>query len=389
MRILQVVPSFSLVYGGPSQMIRGFSRALADAGAEITVLTTNSNGDAGQAPLDVPLGRAIAEENYQVVYFPCFPFRRYKFSLPLCQWLTVHSGEYDLAHIHALFSPVSTLAATIARYQKLPYILRPLGTLDPADLQKKKFFKQIYGRLLEKPNLAAAAGIHFTSEEEARISARFGAKTQDLVIPLGVNMPQLPEKNKVRQDLGIDNNIPLILYMSRLDRKKGLDLLLPALEQLQATGWDFHLVLAGGNPQNPDYEREIKNRIENSALKSRSTLTGFVQGELKLGLLQDADLFVLPSYYENFGIAVAEAMAVGTPVVISDRVHIYQEIQTAQAGWITSCGVEDLINALSLALRSPEERKQRGNNAYNLVQQKYNWQAIAKQTMGIYEEIIK
>ncbi len=101
--------------------------------------------------------------------------------------------------------------------------------------------------------------------------------------------------------------------MSRIDPKKGLDLLIPALEKLLEEGLDFHFVLAGSNPQDPDCEHEIRQRIEASSIGERTTVTG----DIKLGLLQDADLFVLPSYYENFGIAVAEAMAVGTAVVIS------------------------------------------------------------------------
>ncbi len=388
MRVLQIVPSFSLVYGGPSQMVRGFSTALANKGVEITLLTTNSNGDAGQAPLDVPLRKPIQQDNYQVIYFPCSPFRRYKFSLDLLQWLASHGSEYHLAHIHALFSPVSTAAATIARYKHLPYIMRPLGTLDPADLQKKKQLKQIYGWLLEKPNLAGAAAVHFTSQEEAKVSVRFGAKTTDLVIPLGVDIPQLPDKGIARQQFGIERDIPIILFMSRIDRKKGLDLLLPALENLQAAGLDFHFVLAGGNPQNPDYEDRIKNAIANSTLQQRTTITGFIQGEIKLGLLQDADVFVLPSYYENFGIAVAEAMATGTPVVISNGVHIWQEIEQAEAGWITTCEVDKLTTALTLALRAPEARKQKGENARQLIKQQYSWNAIAQQTIEAYKNII-
>ena len=133
MRILQIVPSISLIYGGPSQMVLGLSKALAAEGLDVTILTTDSNGDAGQKPLEVPIAQPIAQEGYQLIYFRCFPFRRYKYSLPLLDWLETHAKEYDLAHIHALFSPVSTAAATIARKQNLPYILRPLGTLDPAD----------------------------------------------------------------------------------------------------------------------------------------------------------------------------------------------------------------------------------------------------------------
>ena len=386
MRILQIVPSVSLVYGGPSQMVLGLSKALAAEGIEVTLITTNSNGDTYQPPLDVPIAQPIQQDGYEIIYFPCSPFRRYKFSVGLLQWLTKNAHKYDVAHIHALFSPVSTAAATIARNKQLPYILRPLGTLDPADLQKKKQLKQIYGRLLEKPNLAGAAGIHFTSLEEAKVSERYGTKTKDLVIPLGVDLPSnLPAKGKARARLGIKSDCPLILFMSRIDPKKGLDLLLPALEKLQAAELDFHFVLAGGNPQDVDYKDRIKQAIQTSTLAEHTTITGFVIGELKLALLQDADVFVLPSYYENFGIAVAEAMAIGIPVVISDRVHIWQDIQSANAGWVTPCEVGELTKALQSAIETPEERKQRGENARQLTKAKYSWKAIAQEMIEAYQ----
>ncbi|MFM6057177.1 MAG: glycosyltransferase, partial [Microcystis aeruginosa] len=303
MKILQIVPSISLVYGGPSQMVLGLSAALAQLGQDVTIITTDSNGDTGQAPLEVPLGVPVSQNGYQIYYFPCSPFRRYKSSLDLFTWLANRAKDYDIAHIHALFSPVSSISASIARYHQLPYILRPLGTLDPADLQKKRQLKQIFANFLEKPNLAAAAAVHFTSEQECQTAERFNIKTKDIVIPLGVDFfnPQaLPVTG-----FDLPENKPIILYMSRLDPKKGLDLLLPSLESLLEKGLDFHFVLAGGNPQDRDYENRIKNQIERSILGKNTTITGFVTGEVKNSLLARADLFVLPSYYENFGIAVA------------------------------------------------------------------------------------
>ncbi|MGK7875563.1 MAG: hormogonium polysaccharide biosynthesis glycosyltransferase HpsP [Xenococcaceae cyanobacterium] len=385
MRILQIVPSVSLVYGGPSQMVLGLSAALAAEGVEVTLLTTNSNGDAGQPPLDVPIEQPVEQDGYQVLYFRCSPFRRYKFSLGLLCWLATHAQEYDLAHIHALFSPVSTAAATVARYRGLPYLLRPLGTLDPADLRKKRRLKQIYGLLLERPNLAGAAGVHFTSEQECRISKRFGTQTNDLVIPLGVQLPQdFPEWGKARNQLGISPHRPLLLFMSRIDSKKGLDLLIPALETLLGEELDFHFVLGGANPQDPNYENKIREQVQASKLEKHTTITGFVTGDMKLGLLQDADLFVLPSYYENFGIAVAEAMVAGTPVVISNQVYIWEKVQEAEAGWVSYCEVEDLTQKLRLALQDADERKRRGLNARNYALKHYSWQAIARQMIQAY-----
>lgn len=390
LKILQIVPSISLVYGGPSQMVLGLSKALAEQGAEVTILTTNANGDTGQAPLDVPLDRPVEQDGYQIRYFRCAPFRRYKFSLDLLHWLFQNATEFDLAHIHALFSPVSTAAATIARHKALPYILRPLGTLDPADLQKKRHLKHLYATLFERPNLAGAAAVHFTSDQEAKISDRFGTVIQDLVIPLGVT-PCLPTPSPSlipSFSAPLLPACPLILFMSRLDRKKGLDLLLPALEQLLTEGLKFHLILAGSNPQDSDYENQIRAYVQASPLAKHTTITGFVTGDFKTVLLRAADLFVLPSYYENFGIAVAEAMVAGVPVVISDQVHIWQDIQNAEAGWVSPCEIVPLIDRLRVALQDPQERQRRGINAKTHAQQYYSWTTIAQQTIEAYRQIL-
>jgi glycosyltransferase involved in cell wall biosynthesis len=388
MRLLQIVPSISLVYGGPSQMVMGLSQALAKQGAEVTVLTTDSNGDVGQLPLDVPLDRPVQQDGYQIRYFRCSPFRRYKFSLGLLQWLANHAHEYDLAHIHALFSPVSTAAATVARYQQLPYILRPLGTLDPADLQKKRQLKRIYANLLERPNLAGAAAVHFTSLQEAKVSERFGVTTNDWVFPLGVSVPEGVETESVRREFGIPDDRPILLFMSRIDPKKGLNLLLPALKQLVAEGIQFHFVLAGSNPQDPEYESQIRAEIADSPVAALTTVTGFISGQAKTALLKAANLFVLPSYYENFGIAVAEAMAAGVPVVVSDQVHICQEIQQAKAGWVVPCEVEALATALRTALQDADDRKYRGTQAKEYTLNHYSWDAIAQQMIQAYQQIL-
>ena len=388
MRIIQIIPSISLVYGGPSQMVLGLSAALAAKNIDVTIITTDSNGDIGQLPLDVPLNEPIQQNGYQIIYFRCYPWRRYKFSFSLLQWLNENARQFDLAHIHALFSPVTTLAATIARYHHLPYIIRPCGMLDPADLQKKKRLKQIYATLLERPNLAGAAAIHFTSKEEAKISERFGLGStakmpvpRDLVIPLGVTAGLFPKRLR-------ESQVPIILFMSRIEPKKGLDLLIPALESILESGIEFHFILAGSNPQDADYETQIKVQIHNSSLAKYTTITGFVSGDLKAEILTKADLFVLPSYYENFGIAVAEAMAAGVPVVISDRIHIAEDIQQAEAGWLGPLEVGAIANSIKSALLNPQERQRRGLNGKEYAKKHYNWEAIAQQTIDAYQQIL-
>ena len=413
MRVLQIVPSISLVYGGPSQMVRGLSAWQAAAGAEVTVLTTNLNGDRGEVPLDVPVDHGVREHGYEIHYFPCVPFHRYKFSLPLLMWLLRNGKDYDIAHIHALFSPISTLAAMICRWIGLPYWLRPLGTLDPLDLQKKRWLKKIYGWTLERANLAGAAALHFTSQEEARVSERFGTRTRTVIIPAGVVLPgedvmaqwsltpgevqatvtSMPGIDPSgfhegsTSDSSPESSGPVLLFMSRIAPKKGLDLLLPVLEQLAREGMPFRFVLAGSNPQDPFYEAMINRWILHSTwLCDRTEITGFISGQRKREVLAEADLFVLPSYYENFGMAVAEAMAAGTPVVISRGVHIWPTVLGSQAGWVCDINQETLTTALREALTQPTLRSLRGDNARQCAVDHYCWPDIARRTIAAYHQ---
>ncbi len=147
-------------------------------------------------------------------------------------------------------------------------------------------------------------------------------------------------------------------------------------------------ILAGANPQDPAFEQKIKDEISHSPLKQHTTITGFVRGELKASLLQAADLFVLPSYYENFGIAVAEAMVAGKPVVISDQVHIWQQVRDSDSGWVGTTDVESLVDLLQQALQNPQECQRRGVNAKNYALSNFSWDAIAKQTIQAYQAII-
>jgi glycosyltransferase involved in cell wall biosynthesis len=176
--------------------------------------------------------------------------------------------------------------------------------------------------------------------------------------------------------------------MSRIEPKKGFDLLIPALATLiQDT--DFHFILAGANPQDPDYAHQIKIQVETAIGSDRLTCTGFVSGSLKRDLLTLADLFVLPSYYENFGIAVAEAMSAHLPVVISDQVHIHSDITKSNSGWVCQCTVESLTETLKTALNSDQNiRETKGQNAAHFANTTYSWPAIAPEVILKYKTLV-
>ncbi len=379
LRVVHVVPSLALEDGGPSAAALGMVAALADAGVAVTLLTT----DAGAKH-----GALLIPEAVALHTFRCWPSQRYKFSPDLLRWMAHHAGAYDVAHIHALFSPVSTAAAWIARQHGLPYVLRPLGTLDPTDLQKKRWLKLRYGHWLEAPNLAHAAAIHFTSEPEAAIAHRFGVATRDVVLPLGVSLPSALPNSDLRAQWGLSPNCPIVLFLGRFDRKKGIELLMASLEQLQGEGVTFHWILAGANPYDPVYEKLVSDRLRRSPLLNQTTKPGFVTGALKASVLSMADVLVLPSAAENFGIAVAEAMLAGIPVVISEGVQIHPAVQAAGAGWVVPRQVDALTDCLRQVLQNTTERHRRGLAAQQLAAREYSWQAIAPQLIALYQQIL-
>ncbi|PSN17888.1 glycosyl transferase group 1, partial [filamentous cyanobacterium CCP5] len=215
--------------------------------------------------------------------------------------------------------------------------------------------------------------------------------SQAFVIPLGVTAPPpIPDSvawQRVKT-MGIPDHCVRVLFLSRLAPKKGLDRLIEALTTLHQDGLEFHLILAGGNPQDEAYEKTVSDRIGQSPLADCTTFTGFVTGEDKAALLQTANLFVLPSDYENFGIAVAEAMLAGLPVVVSRGVYIWPEIETSQSGWVCERSVESLMAVLRTVLTQTGERKRRGRNAQEYAQNHYSWGAIANQTLDIYRRIL-
>ncbi|GAC1477764.1 MAG: hypothetical protein NVS2B14_19180 [Chamaesiphon sp.] len=263
-----------------------------------------------------------------------------------------------------------------------------MGQLTPWALAQSQLKKQIYTFLIERHNLNQAAAIHCTAAPEAEDVRKFGVQTPTITLPLGVNQPIiLPEaKQKLHSIYGISSETPVVLFLSRLHYKKRPDLLLHTLSELAAQGYDFYLILAGSGE--PEYVTYLTNLVSSLGLASRTCMPNFVTGQDKDILLQGSDVFVLPSFSENFGVAVAEAMAVGLPVVVTPGVQIAPEIAAAQAGLVVEGEVDALKSAIAQLLTSPSLRHQLGENGQQLVKQRYSWSAIASHLLTAYQSII-
>jgi len=389
-KILHVIPSVSPTLGGPTEVVLNLVKALRECGVDTEIATTNDNGP-DQLVLDVPLNQRVEYQQVPVWFLPRFSprMRDFIFSPAMTGWLWQHIKEYDLLDIHYLFSYSSSCAGAISRWQRVPYTTRTMGLLAPWALAQNRFKKQVYIFMIERHNLNQATAIHCTSASEAEDVRKFGIKTPTITLPLGVNQPiYLPEaKWKLHYVYGIPSEIPVVLFLSRLHYKKRPDLLVRSLKQLADKNDNFHLILAGAGE--PDYVDDLKNLIANCGLTSQTSFAGFVTGKEKQLLLPGSDIFVLPSFSENFGIAVAEAMAVGLPVIVTPGVQIAPEIAEAKAGLVVE-GEEDILaNALAQLLKSPKLRQQLGENGQRLVNSRYSWSAIAQNLSTVYQSILE
>ncbi|MUG94055.1 glycosyltransferase [Scytonema sp. UIC 10036] len=387
MKVLHVIPSVAPVRGGPSRAVIEMVQALRNGGIDAEIATTDDNGP---NLLDVPLKQRTDYQGVPVWFFPRFSpnyhaLSEFAFSSQLTAWLWQKIHQYDLLHVHAIFSYPSTAAMAIARQKQVPYIVRPLGQLCQWSLQQSARKKQIYLKLIEKANLNHSQALHLTSEQEQQEVSRLNLNTPNFILPHGLFIPDTinTARQRLRQHLNVPADEPIILFLSRLHPKKGLDYLISALGKL--TNHRFTFVIAGSG--SPEYEREVKSLIISHGILNHTYITGFVEGEIKDTLMQGADLFALTSHSENFGIAVLEALAVGLPVLVTPGVALADLVAEQHLGYVAKLDVPAIVSLLQQALEHPQEAKSMGERARQLILEHYTWDKVASQLIDIYTEI--
>lgn len=386
MRVLHVIPSVSPRHGGPSYAIKAYARALLAAGIEVTIATTD---DDGTGQLKLPLGVAVENNGIPHIFFRR-NLRPYKVSLGLARWLGSRAKDFDLLHLHAVFSFSSTVAARAARRQRIPYVVRPLGVLNRWGLEnRRQALKQISLRAVELPMLRRAAALHFTARAEADEALLVSNELQEIrraIIPVPVEGTAMGEATAFYRRFPIARGRKVVLFLSRVDEKKGVDLLIDAFRIAQTRDSSLLLVVAGAGQAS--YQRALEGQARAQGITESILWTGYLGGNDKAGAFAAASVFVLPSHSENFGIAPVEAMAAGVPIVISKEVAISADVSTYEAGLIVSRKTEAIAQALLRTLREPEATAMRLENGKRLVREKYSPAAVGESLKDLYRTIL-
>jgi glycosyltransferase involved in cell wall biosynthesis len=385
MKVLHIIPSISPLRGGPSAAVQSMVAALRAEGVDASILTTNDHGPGVDHSL--PLGSWFELGGVPVLAFrrwnfPLSPVRDFAVSPDLNFWLALHLRDYQLLHFHALFSWPTTTAMAQARWASIPYVVRTIGQLNHWSLSQSAGRKQMLWRLIERRNLSQAVALHYTSSAEHDEASALSLPPVPWVLPLGVHLPVQPPS------FGRFPDQPTtFLFLSRIHPKKQLECLLQALALMRRrrplASW--RLQIAGNG--HPAYLAALQSQIVDLDLNDHCQWLGFLEGSAKWQALQSADWFVLPSASENFGIAAIEALAAGTPPILSPDVAVAAEIVAASAGYISSAEPHLLTQLLESALGGPPAEMRAA--ARSLAATRYSWSSIAKQLHQAYSSVLQ
>ena len=389
MRVLHVITAIPPVSGGPTSVLRALTAAQVAAGLQVAVCTSDRDNPSHRV-LDAAILRQLLVPEVDLQVFAC-EWSGPVLSFAMRRWLHAHIADFDLVHVHGLYRFPPTYAAWLARRRGVPVVIRPHGNLDPflyRQSSRNVLLKRLWERWFDLPNLNGASAIHYTSEDERERASFLKLRAPSFVVPNRLDWARfasLPARGAFRAQLGI-GEAPLVLFLSRLNFKKGLDLLMPAFAKVRTRYPDAVLAIVG--PDNEGYGARVRGWVAEQGLVDAVCFVDHIEGEQVLQAYVDADVFALPSYTENFGMVVAESLACGTPVVISDQVNIHREVSGAGAGLVTRCDAGEVAEAIGALLADAPRRAAMGAAGRALVQRIWTWDVVARQLTTEYERVI-
>lgn len=389
MKILHIIPSYVPAYsfGGPIKAVHELCKGLVRRGLDVSVFTTNITLEGNpNIPLNIPQDM----DGVKVTYYPATFPRSYCYSRQLADAIKERIAEFDILHIHSVYRYTTFMAARLCDHYKKPYILNPFGALDPSMIKLKSSFKKLlYIKLIERRTINNAKAVHVASRYEKENFEQLNFKTPAIVIPRGIDLSEYSDRVKyqdLRRKYPELSGKKIILFLGRIHPKKGLDLLAAAFKKIVNKRDDAFLIIAGSGDGR--YVSKIKDLFRKNGLSGRVLFTGMLLDADKLSAFYGSDLFVLPSYGENFGIAVLEAMACGLPVIITNRVGLFHDVKEYRAGIITNCDQKEIAEAMLELLDSENTGKAMGENGRRLAKDKFTNDEVADRAVRVYREIL-
>ena len=386
LKILQLVHTLDPSVGGVAAAVLALSRGLARRGHKLDVVV-----------LDEPdVVAAVADRGPAdniTVHTLGSGLTSYRYSRTLWPWLRQHGGDYDRVIVNGIWQYLSFAAWRRYAGPSIPYYVFPHGMLDPwfkETFPLKHLKKWLYWHWAEYRVLRDAAAVIFTAEEE-RFQARKSFwlyRCREKVSPLGVEAPLISSnaKSEFLSRYPQLQNSRNFLFLGRLHPKKGCDILLEAFARFRSND-SISLILAG--PDQVGWESDLRRQVTRLNLTNRVVFTGMLEGSMKQGAFANTEAFVLPSHQENFGISVVEALAVSVPVLISNRVNIWREIEADRAGYVE---LDDLAGTTRLLQRwidtAPAEREMIRQNARRCFEQRFEINRAVDSLLQILNETL-
>jgi glycosyltransferase involved in cell wall biosynthesis len=364
--------------------VHGLCRALVALGHEVHVFTTSVDG-VGDS--HVPLGQPVDIDGVKVWYFAATVLRRLYYAPAMLRQLRTQVTSFDLVHLHSVFLWPTWAAARVARTAGVPYVLSPRGMLVRELIERRsRWLKTAWIRLIETRNIEGAAAIHVTSGKEAAELRKFGFRLPEVwTVPNGIDTPRPWYMDEVSADVrAAVQQGGYVLFLGRINWEKGLDRLLAAWWEVP----DTRLVIAGNDEEN--YLPALKKEAELAGVaESVVFLPRSITGADKEALFARARLFVLPSYSENFGNTVLEAMIRSVPVVVTEEVGAAEVVRQEKSGLISDGNPVSLAQNVKNIINDPQLARDMGMKGRRAVINRYSWQTVARQMAAAYAAIVE
>ncbi len=296
----------------------------------------------------------------------------------------------DVVSLHSIYSFPVFVGYLLARFHRKPYGVWPHGVFAPFQRTVSPRKKWLYDRLIGRRILNKASVVFFSARGEREEAVSLGLKCPSVIVPHGIDVAEyasLPPKGRFRTRCFPGHEGEVVVFLARLNAKKGLDLLIRAMAFVMAQRPQVRLAIVGP-PDPAGFLRQVQAWLCESGIESRTTLAGPVTGEAKLEVMADADVFALPSHAENFGFSVFEAMASGVPVVVTDSLNYAEEIVSSGAGIAVKRDPENLATAILHLLENPDLRRRMGASGRQLARQ-FDWQATGISVERTFESILQ